>query len=61
MAEIDKLSVGKALDKLRGTEDAKSKMKRLDEEISALDEATRRIRALRLRVELDQKNSTKRG
>ncbi len=60
MAEIGKLSVGKALEKLRGTEEANSKMVRLDEEINALDETTRRLRALRLRVERDQKNMTKR-
>ena len=60
MAEIDKLSVGKALEKLRGTETAKSKMARLDEEIDALDETARRFRTLRLRVERDQKNLTKR-
>ena len=55
----DKLSVGKALEKLRGKEEPKSKMAHLDEEISALDEQTRRLRALRLRVERDQKNLTK--
>ena len=55
MAQIDKLAVGKALEKLRGTEEAKSKMTRLDEEINALDETTQRLRALRLRVERDQK------
>lgn len=60
MAEIGKLSVGKALEKLRETEEADSKMVRLDEEINALDETTRRLRALRLRVERDQKNLTKR-
>ena len=59
MAEIDKLSVGKVLEKLRGKEDAKSKMVRLDEEIDALDEEARRLRALRLRVERDQKNPKK--
>ena len=59
MAEIDKLSVGKALEKLRGKEDAKSKMVHLDEEIDALDEEARRLRALRLRVERDQKNPKK--
>lgn len=59
MAEIDKLSVGKALEKLRGKEDTKSKMVRLDEEIDALDEEARRLRALRLRVERDQKNPKK--
>ena len=55
MAEIDKLSVGKALEKLRGTEGTQSKKARLDEKIDALDEETRRLRALRLRIERDQK------
>jgi hypothetical protein len=54
MAEIDKLSVGKALEKLRGTEGT-----RFDEKIDALDEETRRLRALRLRIERDQKKSGK--
>ena len=55
MAETDKLSVGKALEKLRGTEGSKSKIARLDEKIDALDEETQRLRALRLRIERDQK------
>ena len=59
MAETDKLSISKALEKLRGKEQPISKTARLDEEIAALDEQTRRLRALRLRVERDQKNLTK--
>ena len=59
MAEIDKLSVGKALEKLRGKEEAKSKMAQLDQEIDALDEEARRLRALRLRVERGQKTLKK--
>jgi hypothetical protein len=59
MAEIDKLSVGKALEKLRGTEGTQSKKARFDEKIDALDEETRRLRALRLRIERDQKKSEK--
>lgn len=55
MAEIDKLSVGKALEKLRGTAGTQSKKARFDEKIDALDEETRRLRALRLRIERDQK------
>jgi hypothetical protein len=60
MAEIDKLSVGKALEKLRGKQETKSNMAHLDQEIDALDEEARRLRALRLRVERDQKNLAKR-
>lgn len=55
MAEIDKLSVGKAIEKLRGTEELKSKNTRFDKKIDALDKEAQRLRALRLRVERDQK------
>jgi len=47
MADTTKLSVGKALEKLRGTDDPKSKMTRLDEKIDALDKETQRLRAMR--------------
>jgi hypothetical protein len=47
MADTTKLSVGKALEKLRGTDEPKSKMTRLDEKIDALDKETRRLRAMR--------------
>ena len=47
MADTTKLSVGKALEKLRGTDEPKSKMTRLDEKIDALDEETRRLKAMR--------------
>jgi hypothetical protein len=59
MAEIDKLSVGKALEKLRGTKDAKSKAAVFDEKMDALDKEAQRLRALRLRIERDQKKSGK--
>src|SRR5262245_45862672 len=54
MAEIERLSVGKALDKLRGTDLPASRMKSLDEKIDALNKETQRMKALRLRVERDQ-------
>lgn len=47
MADTTKLSVGKAVEKLRGTDEPKSKMTRLDEKIDALDKETRRLRAMR--------------
>jgi hypothetical protein len=47
MADSTKLSVGKALEKLRGTDKPKTKMTRLDEKIDALDEETRRLKAMR--------------
>ena len=55
MAETSKLSVGQALEKLRGTEAPKTRMTRLDEKIDALDEETRRMKAARRRIERDQK------
>lgn len=55
MAEITKLSVGKALDKLRGTDVPKSKMTRLDEKSEALQEEIQRLRATRRRLEWDQR------
>ena len=55
MAEIHKLSVGQALEKLRGTDAPKTKMTRLDEKIDTLDEETRRLRATRHRIERDQR------
>jgi hypothetical protein len=55
MAEINKLSVGQALDKLRGTDAPSSKMQRLDEKIGALDEEIQRLRAANRRLERDQR------
>lgn len=51
MAEINKLSVGKVLDKLRSNEARNtSKIEQLDEKIKATDEEIRRLRAARLQV-----------
>ena len=61
MAETTKLSVGQAIEKLRGTDAPKSRMTRLDEKIDALDEETQRLRALRRRVERDQKAASKKS
>ena len=55
MAETNKLSVGQALEKLRGTEAPKAKMARLDEKIDTLDEETQRLRAMRSRIERGQR------
>ena len=55
MAETTKLSVEKALDKLRGTDAPKSRMAQLDEDIAELDEETQRLRAQRLRLERHQR------
>jgi hypothetical protein len=55
MAETTKLSVEKALGKLRGCDPSKSENEQLDEKIAALDEETKRMRAQRLRLERHQR------
>lgn len=50
----DKLSVGKALDKLRGTEPKKTKVTQLNDKIDALDEELRQLKAQNRRVSRDQ-------
>ena len=60
MAEINKLSVGQVLDKLRSTGTKISKITRLDQEIDAVDKETQRLRAERRRIERDQAGPTKR-
>jgi hypothetical protein len=56
MAKINKLSVGKALEKLRGSDQPKSKKARLDEKNEQLDDEIRRMREQRLRLEHHQRN-----
>ena len=58
MAEINKLSVGQALDKLRRP-DVQSKQTRFDEKMDALDKDIQRMRATRLRLERDQRAAEK--
>jgi hypothetical protein len=60
MAETTKLSVEKALNKLREAHAQKTETTRIDQEIDALDEETRRLREQRLRLERHQRRSTKR-
>ena len=55
MAEINKLSVGKVLDKLRSTDVPKSKITRLEEKTESLDQEIKRLRAARRRLERDQR------
>jgi hypothetical protein len=55
MGPTTKLSVGKALEKLRGTEPPRSKKQRLDEETDALEKEIRRLKAARRRLERDQR------
>ncbi len=59
MAETTKLSVEKALGKLRRSDELKSKHERLDEKIDELDEDIKRMRAQRLRLERHQRRSIK--
>jgi len=59
MAETTKLSIEKALEKLRGGAEPESKSVRLDEKIDELDEDIKRMRAQRLRLERHQRRSTK--
>ena len=58
MAEINKLSVGQALDKLRRP-DVQSKETRLDEKMDTLDKEIQRMRAINRRLELDQRAAEK--
>jgi TolA-binding protein len=56
MAETTRLSVEKALQKLRDTDAPKSRKKQLDDKIEVLDEEIQRMRAQRLRLERHQRN-----
>jgi hypothetical protein len=60
MAETPKLSVEKALEKLRSNDARKSKKARLTEEIEALGDEIKRLRAQRLRLERHPRRSTER-
>jgi hypothetical protein len=51
MARIRKLSVEKALNKIRADDAPKSRSEKRDEEMTALDEEIKRMRAQRLRLE----------
>ncbi len=55
MAQINKLSVEKTLEKLRGNDPPKSKSAQHDEKIDALDEEIKRMRAQRLRLDRHQR------
>jgi hypothetical protein len=59
MAETPKLSVEKALEKLRAADATKSKAARRAEEMDALDDEIKRLRAQRLRLDRHQRNPTK--
>jgi hypothetical protein len=55
MAEIDKLSVEKALEKIRSSDATKSKDARREQDIDALDDEIKRMRAQRLRLDRPQR------
>ena len=57
MAETTKLSVEKALEKLRSADAQKSRGAQRDEKIEALEEETKRMRQTRLRLECHQRRS----
>jgi len=59
MAEINKLSVEKALDKLRAEDAKQSKEAVFNNRIDALDEEIERMRAQRLRLERHQRKRDK--
>jgi hypothetical protein len=56
----EKLNVGKALEKLRGSDEPRSRMTILDEKNKALEEEIRRLRAERRRLERDNPGPPKR-
>jgi hypothetical protein len=51
----DKLSVEKALNKIRADDKPKSRSEKRDEEMDALDEEIKRMREQRLRLERHQR------
>ena len=55
MADTKKLSVEKALNKIRADEAAKSRSEKQDREMDVLDEEIKRMRAQRLRLERHQR------
>lgn len=60
MADTPKLSVEKALEKLRAADAQKSKTARRNEEMDALDDEIKRLRAQRLRLDGQQRRSSER-
>ena len=55
MAEINKLSVGKVLDKLRSNDASNSsRIEQLDEKLKTTDEEIQRLRAARARLKRGQ-------
>ena len=61
MAETPKLSVEKALRKIRAADAQKSKNARLTEKTEALEDEMKRLRAQRLRLDRHQGRTTERN
>jgi hypothetical protein len=61
MTETGKLSVEKALNKLRKSDQPKSSAEKHDEQIEALEEEIKRMQSQRLRLEGHQRRSKKPG
>jgi len=59
MAETPELSVEKALEKLRSADAPESRNARRTEDMDALDDEIKRMRAQRLRLGRQQRRSTK--
>ena len=55
MAGTSKLDVGKALEKLRGTEAPRTRITHLNEKIGALDEEIQRLKAANRQLERSQR------
>jgi hypothetical protein len=55
MADTTKLPVEKVLEKIRSSDSSRSKSARREEEMAALDEEIKRMRAQRLRLEADRR------
>jgi hypothetical protein len=55
MANTNRLAVQKALEKIRSSDSFTSKSTRREEEMAALDEEIKRMRAQRRRLEADQR------
>jgi len=55
MAPPTKLDVGKALDKMRGSDPVKSRLTQLDEKIAEIKKETQRLKAANRRLERDQR------
>jgi len=60
MAETPKLSVEKALEKLRAADAQKSKKAGLTDKTEALEDEIKRLRAQRLRLDRHQRRTTER-